>query len=204
MAERANSRLSGIVLSGGQSKRMGQNKALMPLAGSTLISQVLDKLSRLCDELIVSANDVEPYADLRVRVVQDTIAGMGALSGIHAGLAAIRNEKAIVVACDLPFLSLSLLRYMAAVALDYDVVVPRLGKYYEPLHAVYDVKCVAPIEQLVAHGPCRVVRLFDHVRVREVTEDPVRLFGASLSFYNVNTPEEWHGAQQLSRHRDGC
>ena len=198
MAKRLQAGLSGIVLSGGQSKRMGQNKALMQLEGQSLISRVLDKLSRLCDELIISANDVEPYADLPARVVPDIIAGMGALSGMHAGLAAMRNEKAIIVACDLPFLSLSLLRYMAVVATGYDVVVPRLGAYLEPLHAVYDVNCITPIERLVAGGPRRVVHLFDRVCAHEVTEGPVRLFGAELSFFNVNTPKEWAEAQRLS------
>jgi molybdopterin-guanine dinucleotide biosynthesis protein A len=177
---------------------MGQNKALMPLSGRPLISHVLDKLSRLCDELVISANDRAPYARFGVRVVRDVVEGKGALGGIHAGLKAIRNERAIVVACDLPFLSLPLLRYLVVEACGYDVVVPRLGRYYEPLHAVYDVNCIAPIERLISRGPRRIVHLFTQVRVREVTEDSVRLFGADMSFYNVNTPGEWREAQRFS------
>jgi molybdopterin-guanine dinucleotide biosynthesis protein A len=181
---------------------MGQNKALMPLSGKPLIVRVLDKLSRLCDELIISANDGALYDHLGIRVVPDAVEGRGALGGIHAGLKAARNAKAIVVACDLPFLSLALLRYMAVAAQGYDVVVPRLGRYYEPLHTVYDVRCVLPIERLLSHGPRRVVHLFDQVRVCEVPEDLVRLYGAELSFFNVNTPQEWREAQRLS-HRAG-
>ena len=190
--------LSGIVLAGGKSQRMGRNKALMELGGKTLISRVLDKLSRLCDELIISASEVEKYAHLPARVVPDAIPGRGALSGVHTGLAAMRNERAVVVACDLPFLSLPLLRYMAAVAFGYDVVVPVVGGYYEPLHAVYGADCVGQIEQLVTEGPQRIVALYRRVRVREVTEGEVRLFGAELSFMNVNTPEDWDEAQRLS------
>jgi molybdopterin-guanine dinucleotide biosynthesis protein A len=190
--------LSGVVLTGGQSQRMGRRKAFMQLDGQTLISRVLDKLSRLCNELIVSTNDVEPYQDLPVRVVPDVIRGRGALSGIHASLAAMRNERALVVAVDMPFLSLSLLRFMAAVSPGYDVVVPRMGEYYEPLHAVYSVDCLASIEQLVASGPQRIVSLYQRVRVREVTEGQVRLFGAELSFFNLNTPDDWAEAQRLS------
>ena len=199
MANLARTGLTGIVLSGGSSQRMGRNKALMELDGQTLIGRTLDKLSRLCDELIISANDVELYAHLPARVIPDVITGRGALSGIHASLAEMRHERAIVVGCDMPFLSLSLLRFMVAMAPGYDVVVPRLGRYYEPLHAVYGAGCIAPLEQLLAAGPQRIVRLFERVRVREVTEDQVRLFGAELSFVNINTPEDWAEAQRLSR-----
>jgi molybdopterin-guanine dinucleotide biosynthesis protein A len=201
MANLARRGLTGIVLSGGQSQRMGSNKALMELDGQTLIARALDQLSRLCDELIISANDIELYAHLPARVIPDVIPGRGALSGIHASLAAMRHERAIVVACDMPFLSLSFLRFMVALAPGYDVVVPRLGRYYEPLHAVYGAGCMAPIEQLLAAGPQRVVKLYERVRVREVTEDQVRLFGAELSFVNVNVPEDWAEVQRLSRVR---
>ena len=201
MVDLARTGLTGIVLSGGSSQRMGRNKALMELDGQTLIGRTLDKLSRLCDELIISANDVELYAHLPARVIPDVIPGRGALSGIHASLAGMRHERAVVVACDMPFLSLPLLRFMVAVAPGYDVVVPRLGGYYEPLHAVYSASCIAPIEQLLAAGPQRIVGLFERVRVREVTQDQVRLFRAALSFVNVNTPEDWAEAQRLSSAR---
>jgi molybdopterin-guanine dinucleotide biosynthesis protein A len=198
MAGQARTGVSGVVLAGGQSRRMGHNKALLELEGRSLISRVLDRLGRLCDELIVSANDVDLYAHLPVRIVPDVISGRGALSGIHAGLAAMRNERAVVVACDMPFLSLSLLRYMTVVAEDYDVVVPRLDRYYEPLHAVYNTSCIGPIEQLVAESPQRVVALYERVRTREITWHDVRLYGADRSVFNVNTPQDWAEAQRLS------
>jgi molybdopterin-guanine dinucleotide biosynthesis protein A len=177
---------------------MGRNKALMELEGQTLIARVLDRIAPLCDDLIISANDVELYAGLPGRIVQDVIPGRGVLSGIHAGLTVMRNEKAIIVACDMPFLSLRLLRYMAVVAHGYDVVVPKIGGFYEPLHAVYGARCVEPIEQLVAEGPRRVTGFYHFVRVREVTKEVISLFDADLSFVNVNTPEEWAEVQRLA------
>ena len=177
---------------------MGRNKALMQLAGKPLIARVLDRLARLCDELIISADIADDYSGFPARVVPDLIPGRGVLSGVHAGLRAMRSENAIVTACDMPFLSLALLRFMATLAVDHDVVVPRLGGYYEPLHAIYGVQCIAPLEQLMAAGPGRVVAFFDRVRVREVGEQEVRLFSAQLSFFNVNTPDDWARAQQLS------
>jgi molybdopterin-guanine dinucleotide biosynthesis protein A len=176
---------------------MGRDKALMELGGQTLIARALDTLSRLCNELIICANDVGLYSGLPARVVADLIPDRGALSGLHAGLASMRNERAVVVACDMPFLSLSLLRYMVAVAPGYDAVVPRQGAYYEPLHAVYSADCAGQIERLVADRPRRVVELYRRVRLREVDEAVVRLYGAGLSFFNVNTPEDWCKARRL-------
>lgn len=198
MSGSAQSSLSGVVLAGGHSRRMGRNKAFMELDGKPLIARVLDRLAQLCDELIISANDVELYSHLPAKVVADVIPGRGALSGIHAGLAAMRNETALVVACDMPFLNLPLLRFMTVVAQGFDVVVPRIAEYFEPLHAIYRVSCIEPIEKLVADEPRRVVDLYQNVHVREVTEDEVRLFDAELSFFNVNTPAEWAEAQRLS------
>ncbi len=189
--------LSGIVLAGGQSRRMGRNKALLELNGQTLIARVLDRLALLCDELIVSTNDVELYADLPARVVPDLVPGWGALGGVHAGLAAASNERAVVVACDMPLLNLPFLRYMAVVSPGYDVVVPHVGGFYEPLHAVYNVCCVEPIAQLIAEGSQRITDLYRRVRLRELGEEDVRLFDAALSFVNVNTPQEWSELQRL-------
>lgn len=192
--------LSGVVLAGGQSRRMGCNKALLELEGQTLIARVLDRLAPLCDELIISTNDVELYAGLPARVVPDLIPDRGALGGIHASLAAMRNDKAIVVACDMPFLSLPLLRYMAVVSSGFDVVVPWVDGFYEPLHAIYSSRCTEVIARLMSEGPRRVVDLYRHVRLREVTATDVRLFDAALSFVNVNTPEEWAEVQRLVTH----
>ena len=199
MADQEKPALSGIVLAGGQSRRMGRNKALLELEGQTLIARVLERLSPLCDELIISANDVELYADLPVQVVPDLIAGRGALSGIHAGLATMRHDKAVVVACDMPFLSLSLLRYMVVMSSGYDVVAPRVDGFFEPLHAVYSARCVEPIAQLIAKGPRRVVDLYRQIRLREVTKADVQLFDAALSFVNVNTHKEWAEVQRLTK-----
>lgn len=197
MAKRVGGDLSGIVLAGGESRRMGRNKAFLELGGQSLISRVLDTLTGLCSELIISANDVAAYAHLPARVVPDIIRNRGPLGGVHAGLASMRNEFAIVVACDMPFLNLRLLRYMAAVATGYDVVVPRLEGEYEPLHAIYSPGCKEAIEELLAEGPRRIVALYQRVRVREITEEEVRLFNAAPSFFNVNTLADLTEARRL-------
>jgi molybdopterin-guanine dinucleotide biosynthesis protein A len=193
--------VSGVVLCGGESRRMGRNKALLELQGQPVIALVLDRLGKLCDELIVAANDVDTYADLPARIVPDIFPVKGPLSGIHAGLSAVGHDIAIVVGCDMPFLSLPLLRYMALVAPGHDVVVPYLNGEYEPLHAIYRRTCIEPIERLLSQGSRRVIALYEFVRVREVTQNEVDLFDGARSFFNINTPEDWEIAQHFGRRK---
>jgi len=190
--------LTGIILAGGRSSRMGQNKALLPLGGRPLITHVLTTLTGLCQEIIIVTNDPTPYAVLPARLVGDIYPGRGALGGIHAGLSASRTELTLVVACDMPFLNPALLRYLVSLAPGYDAVVPRLGDQFEPLHAVYTRRCLPPMERLLAQGPQRVITFYEQIHLRVVEEEELRRLDPELrSFINVNTPEEWTHAQQL-------
>ncbi len=183
--------LSGIVLAGGQSRRMGRDKAFMTFQGRSLIERTLDVLARLCQELIIVADRTERYAHL-ARTVPDVFKGRGTLGGIHAGLAVMIHDLAIVVACDMPFLNLQALDYMVGLAPGCDVVVPHVAGYYEPLHAVYRRSCVGPIADLLAAGPSRIVEFYDQVRVCRVGEEDIRRFDPDLrTLTNVNTPKDW-------------
>jgi molybdopterin-guanine dinucleotide biosynthesis protein A len=125
------------------------------------------------------------------------------LMGIYSGLKAARHPQALAVACDMPFLSLPLLRYMLPLAEDHDVVIPRVGGYLEPLHAVYSTACLPAMARLLAQGRRQIIAFFDEVRVRYVEADDVdRLDPRHLSCVNVNTPEDWERVQQALREKD--
>lgn len=186
-----NRSLSGIVLAGGQSRRMGRNKAWLEFRGRPLIEHVLDILAVLCDDLVIVADQTQDYSHL-ARTVPDVFKRRGALAGIHAGLLAMANDLAIVVGCDMPFLNVRVLRYMIDLACDYDVVVPCIDGYYEPLHAIYRQSCAAPIAQFLTGGPRRIIEFYDQVRVRPVSQDEISRFDPALqTLVNVNTPQEW-------------
>lgn len=193
---------SGIVLAGGQSQRLGTDKAFVKVGGVPLIERVLSQLRELSDDVLIVTNGVESYADLGVRVVRDVWPGMGSLGGIYSGLQATRHERAIVVGCDMPFLDLRLLRFMILLSGDYDVVIPRLDRLLEPLHAVYSRACLGPIEGLLQAGDLRVVGFFGQVRVRYVDQTELAVFDPErLSLFNVNTPEDLGRAQELAGRR---
>ncbi len=195
--------LSGVVLAGGRSARLGRDKALLELEGQPLITRTLDVLAQLADDLIIVTSMAPHLFPRSARVVADRYVGAGVLAGVHAGLLAARGELALVVACDMPFLNLDLLRYIISLARDADVVVPRWTDV-EPLHAVYrPATCLGPIEGALARGERRIVSFYRdevrEVRVRYVERAEITRFDPQgLSFFNVNGPEDWERARVLA------
>jgi molybdopterin-guanine dinucleotide biosynthesis protein A len=188
-----------VILAGGKSRRMGRDKSHLILGGETLVARAARTLSALSDDVVVVTNTPESFSSLAARLTGDVIAGGGALSGIHAGLAAARHEFALVVACDMPFLNLALLRHMASLAPGHDAVVPRWQGESEPLHAVYSRQCIPVIEPVLRRGGGRIVELYAAIRVRYLEPEEIACFDPeALSFFNINSPEDWERAQVLA------
>jgi molybdenum cofactor guanylyltransferase len=193
--------LSAAALAGGQSRRMGTDKALLPLVpgGQPMLGVVLERLSAVADDTFVVADDQARYSELGVRVVPDLSRHVGALGGIQAAIAWSAHEHCLIVACDMPFLSLPLLRRMAAEPRDYDVLVPLIpgesrqrddGLVYQTLHAIYSKRCLPFIEKRIAEGRKQVVGFFADVRVRTLDVAEITRWDPDLlSFFNANTPE---------------
>ncbi|HEX2768303.1 MAG TPA: molybdenum cofactor guanylyltransferase [Geobacteraceae bacterium] len=201
-------RVTALVLAGGQSRRMGRNKAFLDFAGAPLIERVIERVQSLCVETIIVANDAERYARFGLRIVRDVYQGKGSLGGIFSGLQAASEEYALAVACDLPFLNDALLRYLTTLAPQADVVIPRshaptgkakVATRYEHLavkdsglqatQAIYSRRCLEPMRaRLLADDLC-IINFFDEVRVRVVEpHEVVRFDPLLLSFVNVNRP----------------
>lgn len=191
--------VSGVILAGGKSRRMGRDKSQLTLGGETLVARAVRLLSALSDDLVVVSGTQETYAGPNARLIEDRIPGGGALSGVHAGLLAARYDAAVVVACDMPFLNLALLRHMALLLPGYDVVVPRWQGEVEPLHAIYSRNCVAAIDPVLRRGGGRIYDLYAHLAVRYLEpEEVIRFDPEGLSFFNINSPEDWIRAQELA------
>jgi molybdopterin-guanine dinucleotide biosynthesis protein A len=208
--------VSGIVLAGGLGSRLGQNKALVRVAGRPLIERVIDVLRPLVSDMVLVTQggcltpsgcmspsgclspDAELLAYLDLPVVVDVYPGVGTLGGLHAGLSAIHSEYGLVVGCDMPLLNADLLRYMISQARGYDVVMPRVNKYHEPLHALYARGCVPVLERSILAGRRRILHALADLRIRYIEESEIDRFDPDrLSFFNVNTPEELERAQVL-------
>ena len=181
--------VSAIIQAGGQSRRMGRNKALIDYQGRPIIAHVIDALRGLTNDVVVVSNRSDLYSPFGARVVPDYDPPCGPLGGLAAGLRAMTSEVAIVVACDMPFLSVNLLRWLIDLAEGYDAVVPQSGTEFEPLHAVYRRTCYNPIVRRIEHGERRVISFFPEVRLRSVPEGEWRMLDPEgRSLINLNTP----------------
>jgi molybdopterin-guanine dinucleotide biosynthesis protein A len=192
--------ISGVILAGGQSRRLGIDKSLLEVEGEPLLARTVQTLAALSEDVIVVANETARYRslDLAVRFVPDEKRGMGSLMGIYSGLKVARHGHALVVACDMPFLSLPLLRYMVPLSEGSDVVIPRLNGLVEPLHSIYGKSCLPFMAELLDRGRRKITAFFPQVRVRYVEEQELVAFDPSyLSFVNVNTAEDWERVQRL-------
>ena len=183
--------VTGIVLAGGRSRRFGRNKALANVHGVPMIERVVRVLRQVFDRVILSANDPEPYRFLGLPAVKDLYPGVGPLGGLHAGLTHMSDDAGFFTACDMPFLHPSLIRYMARLSPEADAVIPKIGEYVEPLHALYRKRCVDPVLQAIHRGERRIVSFYPAIRIRYVTESEIRAFDPNLdAFTDVNRPEE--------------
>jgi molybdopterin-guanine dinucleotide biosynthesis protein A len=188
--------LTGVVLAGGQSRRMGRNKAFLPAGPQTLIEVVLARLREACDDVLLVADAPERYDHLGVRIVRDALPSGQSLVGIYTGILHAHGP-AFVCACDMPFLNPALIRHMASLDPAADVVIPLHQGHYEPLHAVYTAVCLEPIRRCVDRQGRNTDFLLD-VCVRAVEPEEIRRFDPDMrSFLNLNTPEEYAEALKL-------
>lgn len=187
--------VTGIILAGGLSRRLGRDKAVEPINEQPLIGRVMDALYRIADELVVVVNTPQrgrelPLPDSAV-VAVDIHPNAGSLGGIFTGLSAASNQWGIVAACDMPFLNLDLLSYLLSFRESHDAVVPVLDHRPEPTHAAYSKVCLSAIETRLEAGDLKIARFFDDVRVKYVSQRQVEeIDPGRLSFFNVNTEED--------------
>lgn len=193
--------VSIAILAGGQSKRMGRDKAFLEVGGRRVIDRVLDVVAPLTNDLFISTNTPEQYREFGLRLVQDVYPDKAALGGIFSVIRAAEHERVLVVACDMPFLNRRLLDRLIELAPTADVVVPLINPPQpETLHAVYSQSCLPAIENRLLANRLRIIGFFSEVSVHYVPREEVaRLDPNFYSFLNMNTPEEWARVEAIAR-----
>jgi molybdopterin-guanine dinucleotide biosynthesis protein A len=198
--------LTICVQAGGESSRMGKDKALMPFLGRPLIQRVVDRLAPIADEIILTTNRPEDYRFLDLPLFPDLKPGRGALGGLYTALSSAAGEVVAVVACDMPFASASLIEAASKLLVqeEADVVIPDSGGGLEPMHAVYRREtCLPAIESAIAADKWRLISWFPQVKVRTLQPDEIKTYDPSgLAFWNLNTPEEFAEAEETAKGDD--
>jgi molybdenum cofactor guanylyltransferase len=193
--------MTGVLVAGGQSRRMGRDKRFLELGGQALLQRALSVLQSLFPEVLVSL--AEPLPQLTgngYRVVTDLIPNCATLGGLYTGLSSASHPRVFAIGCDMPFLNPAVIRHLAKLGAQVDIAMPRLATGLQPMHAVYSKACLPHLErmakvqqlkvQALAEAPGLIVRLVSEKDFLDV--DP-----QLLSFFNINTPADLEFARKF-------
>ena len=186
---------SAIILAGGRSSRMGRAKALLEFDGTPLIAHLMRGLKDLFHDIVVVAAPEQELPPLAATLARDEVAYQGPVGGIYYGLKAAQGDVCFVTSCDVAFLNPPLIAHLVAQIANHDVVVPYWEDRFQPLHAVYRRSVLPLLAGQLERGELRPIYLFDKVRTLTVDADDIRRFDPEgLSFFNMNTPEDYYSA----------
>ncbi len=192
--------MTGVILAGGASRRMGRNKAMLKLHDIPLIEKVYRTMATLFSDIVIVTNTPEEYAFIPCRKTPDLYPGAGSIAGLHAGMAASNTGRIFVAACDMPFLNAGLIRMLCSHDMEAEAVVPLNSEgFFEPLHAVYAVSVMDTARDVIENGDKSILILLNRIRTVLIPyEEICSIPGAKDSFRNINTPEEFRMAQDLT------
>jgi molybdenum cofactor guanylyltransferase len=182
----------------------GVNKALLEVGGRRIVERVATALCNVFPEVLLITNSPDDFQFLGLPMFKDLVPGRGSLGGLYTGLSACKTDYGFLAACDMPFLSVDVIRHMLNLVDGFDVVVPRISGMLEPLHAVYSRECLSYIEELFQQEDLKILNFYDKAKVREVSEKELRHFDPELRFImNLNTPEDLQRARDYTARREG-
>ena len=189
--QKCDNEICAVILAGGKSRRMGQNKALINLGGRPLAEIMAERALQLTNNVFISANAPEIFNFLPFLVVPDLLPEQGPLSGLHAVMSGHVYTLYITLACDLPGLPVSLVSSMLGVSEGFDAVIPRTSDgMAHPLAAVYRRTCLPVIEDALRKKANKVIDILPCAGLRIRWMDPGEGDFADEDLANINTPED--------------
>lgn len=193
--------VTSIILAGGEGSRIRRNKALELIGDRSSIQRVVERVAIVSDQILIVGSPVQFsfLSGYEVEYRADLHPGKGPLGGIYTGLASSKSLYTLVVACDMPFLNVALLRYMMKLSPGFDAVIPKVGRI-QPLHAVYCKSCLDGIRRRLENNQLRVTCFLKTVNVRYIDQIECQRFDPQLlSFFNVNSQADLVQANTLAR-----
>jgi len=190
--------LTGIILAGGKNSRIAMTKALIQMGEYTIIERTVQIFQSLFNEIIIVTNHADDYRHLGVKLTQDIIPDTGPLGGLYSGLMASSNHYNFVVACDMPFISPSIIQHIQPYTKDdyFNVIVPEYNGFIEPLFSFYSQGCIPTIENNLKNNQLKIRNFFTQVKVKEVKCD--KFTSIEKIFFNINTREDLQLARKLN------
>src|SRR3989338_905597 len=191
--------VNAIILAGGKNTRMeGEDKAFLEIKGRPVIAILVDRLKVLVNEIIIVTADPQKYSNFEVRLTRDEEPDKGPLMGIYSGLKASLSKYNFIVACDMPFVNSSLIRYFMDCADDYDVVIPKIDDKFHPLFGIYSRGCIPVMQEMLEKDILKISDIFPKLKTRFLLRQELEKFDKGLiSLININTAEDLVKAKEI-------
>ena len=194
--------ITGVILAGGKSRRMGFDKGLIKWNGMTLTEHMCRKMDRVCNEVIIIANN-EGYEKMGYPVYNDCVSGKGPAGGIYTGLSYMSNDYGFFISCDTPSLPNELIKYILHKSVsDYDAFVPVFEGKLQPLCAIYSKESLSSFGRCIREGRLRMSKIIKELNTKYIDIDPGADFYSRDLFLNVNTQQDFKNL--ISSQTDEC
>lgn len=191
-------RVSCIILAGGRSARIGQEKAFLRIGERTIIEEQTSTLSKIFTEIIITTNNRKSFKKIDTKVVTDIVPDAGPLGGLYSGLAASSNIHCFVIGCDMPFINLELIKYMIEKIEENDIIIPLSTRGKEVLFAIYSVNCRETIRQQIELRNLKLLDILSFHKVKYISCEEIEMFDPKeLCFFNVNSPNDYDKALRI-------
>src|SRR3989338_5425121 len=193
--------VNAIILAGGKNTRMhGHDKAFLEIKGKAIAGILIEKFKPLTDDVIIVTNSPQKYANLDVRLVKDEYPDKGPLMGIYSGLKYSSSKYNFIVACDMPFIRISLVKHMIENINNYDVTVPKIDGKFHPLFGIYSRECIPVIQEMLKQDVLRISDMFPKVKTCFILRQDLEKFDKGLvSLININTAEDLIKAKEIQK-----
>ena len=197
--------ITGFILAGGKSTRMGTNKSLLRIGGKTIIEHVVNLMKDLFNELILITNQQDEFSFLNLTMLEDIYKNAGPLAGIHSALVHTQTEKNFIISCDMPLMSTDVIKYLVEYPTEKPITIARADGFIQQLCGVYYKSLVPFIEEIIKNNStvgdernpeqgkrgCSVLELVKNVPATIIDiEKEYQDYGPG-TFYNMNRPEEF-------------
>lgn len=196
--------VTGIILSGGKSSRMGQNKSLMVINGKTIIERVRDLMTGLFSEVILITNDPDEYSFLGLKIYEDEYKGYGPLAGIHSGLLHSSTQKNFFISCDVPLMTAQMIEYLVNFRTEKPITIAKADGYIQQLVGMYNRDILVAVNGTLksqsehekrnddqSKRGCRVLSLVNQVGAEIVTAENLPFYKPD-TYFNMNKQSDYN------------
>ncbi|MGQ9798573.1 MAG: molybdenum cofactor guanylyltransferase [Ignavibacterium sp.] len=196
--------ITGVILSGGKSSRMGVNKSFLKLGNQTIIERIVDLMKSIFSEVIIITNTPDEYKFLNLPLYEDIYKWKGPLAGIHSALVHSKTDKVFVISCDVPLMSREMIEYIINYKSDKPIVFCEAAGYHQPLVGIYSKSILNAVEKFISNEELNnksFHKFLTNIDAEIIHPEKLDFYKDEL-FFNVNRPEDFEQIKKLFIHNN--